>query len=574
MQYQAPDSTSPNAFHLLSGETASMTTFCNYMERMSPNGYSGEDPVLEQDRIRPSVSDEAWKYLKFEAKHDLKSGITQLLAWHLNQHLPHGPWLPSVPDNSTTSDSHMEAKSILESGYQFLKRMEIPLPCQDSQCLRGESIHPCASECSDDSMCTASDYDDALLPIREWTSDCEGKVLYTTSFGSDVKSISITPPKDHCAIAFVSMDSILMKEQNKKKDQDKTMYKGWRLVPIDFSVEKDHSNHDRTSLPRELTWLPKLSPGKLFHPSIRYAIYINDNLPKSPSSEDLLFIRKLMTNDKDKRQQAMVLVSELENRMTPSTTKQDAANPNEGTIRTDAGTRDGVQVGTTTNGQDHTPSSSMSLLDAKQSILRYRGLDSQQTFKQTLQNRILLSQQAILLLNRCEFYPNCQNHHIYKYKLRHWIKTGWIVHDLHSIAAKEFRCDWYKEHTKFQKMEKDEDTKKKSQKKKNGSVSIIDDTYNDFDEVSFAHVMAIKEMEHYSFLEEEDVNDDWVDEYDTPYDMMERSKMDQVPQWISLRTKREHPRSRSYVRMVGTNELVKRRKEWDRYRKYKQNVKV
>ena len=245
MQYRAHDS-SPDSFNILSGEKASMSTFANYMERMSPSGGGsgstsdgngdGDDHVLvEQDIIRPPLSDLAWKYLKFDPKYNLKSGIAQLLAWHLNRHLPYGQWTPTVPDdkNSTTSNiisnsnknnnSNISTKSRTESGYQFLKRMEIPLPCKDDEnrCLRGYRIFPCASECSDESMCRTSGFDTAKSISQRWTKDCSNNVVvYTSSFGSDVTSIGIKAPKNHCAIAFISKDSKLMKEMVKGSNKD------------------------------------------------------------------------------------------------------------------------------------------------------------------------------------------------------------------------------------------------------------------------------------------------------------------------------------------------------------------
>ena len=60
-----------------------------------------------------------------------------------------------------------------------------------------------------------------------------------------------------------------------------------------------------------------------------------------------------------------------------------------------------------------------------------------------------------------------------------------------------------------------------------------------------------------------------MDENDTQYEMMEQSMTGEVPQWVSLRTKRQHQRPKSYVRIVGTSDLVQGRKKWDHYRRVK-----
>ena len=36
---------------------------------------------------------------------------------------------------------------------------------------------------------------------------------------------------------------------------------------------------------------------------------------------------------------------------------------------------------------------------------------------------------------------------IYQFRMNHWIKSRWIVHDLRHEEAKNFRCEWYNEQT-------------------------------------------------------------------------------------------------------------------------------
>jgi len=72
----------------------------------------------------------------------------------------------------------------------------------------------------------------------------------------------------------------------------------------------------------------------------------------------------------------------------------------------------------------------MTIQQAKDKIMEYHGA-VQQKDRQALQRRITFTQQAMLLLNRPEFSTAWQT--TLKYKLRHWVKTKWVVHDVFGI---------------------------------------------------------------------------------------------------------------------------------------------
>jgi hypothetical protein len=55
----------------------------------------------------------------------------------------------------------------------------------------------------------------------------------------------------------------------------------------------------------------------------------------------------------------------------------------------------------------------------------------------------------------------------YRYSMRHWVRTRWVLHDFHLEEARQLRCDWYQEHLQWG---------------------------NDLDQLSFANVMAIREL--------------------------------------------------------------------------------
>jgi hypothetical protein len=55
----------------------------------------------------------------------------------------------------------------------------------------------------------------------------------------------------------------------------------------------------------------------------------------------------------------------------------------------------------------------------------------------------------------------------YRYSMRHWVRTRWVVHDMKLKDSRLLRCDWYQEHVQW------------------GA---------DLDQLSFAHVMAQREL--------------------------------------------------------------------------------
>lgn len=468
MQYRK-DSSSPTSFNIMSGERISVSQLANYISMMARGN--------NFDMIKPPDSDLTLKYLNFEPKVYAKTGIAKLLAWHLNEYHSHGTWYPRLTNE-------VENIRRIESGYQLLKREAIPL-CEGSIfCQRGLKVLPCASECSDDLMCTNTGFDESQS--KTLTKDCRN-VIYTSFYDPNIETIKMKIPISQggtfCNIAFVPQNSKFVMRNPEIKE-----YNGWKIVTIDLN------NDNARGLDKK--WLPKLSPGKLFHPQVRYAIYLQDNLQEAPKLDDILFIKDFMNEDK---KEVMILLSALELNSKDPQTK------------------------------------AMSTLEAKEKISEYRKLKTT-VEKQALHRRMVLYQQVMMILNRCEFSPRC--HQMYKYKLRHWVKTKWIVHDLQSNDAKNLRCDWYKEQTKFD---------------------------DNFDEISFAHVMAEKDIEHFLYLSNDGNNDD----NNRLFEMLERNKNEEMEQWIPVGKKRDDS---NYARIVDTQTMVDRRHIWDRERNDKSKL--
>ena len=68
-----------------------------------------------------------------------------------------------------------------------------------------------------------------------------------------------------------------------------------------------------------------------------------------------------------------------------------------------------------------------------------------------------------------------------KYKLRHWVRSNWVVHDLRAEMGRWIRCEWYQEHTRWG----------------------MDDNGYGLDQLSFAHMMARAEVERRTSTKEQ-----------------------------------------------------------------------
>ena len=516
MQYRNHGS-SPDIFNIISADGMVLPSmFAKMIRNMTMSTPNVEIERIENDRSL--ADDDALQYLSFAPKVNLEEGIAKLFAWHLNRHVPNGAWSPSKNNIEYDTETSVSSNSIFkETGYEFLHKQNVPLCSKDdTYCLRGYHVLPCASECSDTFMCHDTGFDTVIDVTQSLTKNCD-RVLYISSFGQDISTIRLKAPqsadKSFCSIAFVSKNSRLVNRNGQHKSHN-----GWTLVPVDIQGHND-------ILSAEEIWLPKLSPGKLFHKRVHYAIHLQDDLPSSPKLDDMLFILSLMKSGNEdiyetvqNSKDALILLSALETK------------------------KEGKQMESTKT--DKLPSlpetnKIASLDEAKEKILDYRGFN-EATSRRKLQRRIIMSQQAMLLLNRSQFATNPNTS--YKYKLRHWVKTKYVVHNLQLHSAKDLRCDWYKEHIK------------------------ADD---EFDEFSFAHVMAIREIQHFESLREAPpppslVDDNDYDGEDTRIRMLERSANNEIEEWISIgKTKEKMNRGKSLVRIVDTERLVQGRRRWN-----------
>lgn len=425
-----------------------------------------------------------------------QNGIRRLLSWHLDKHVPYG-------SSSDLSDIKPNASVVIakQNGNDYITRQKAALCAQDDlYCLRGKLIYPCMSECASLKQCKASPYDDVKSLSWNATAACD-TVIYTSFLGNVVTSLDKSAPNQTmfskqndgviCSLAFLPKESPIIataisnlthdqfiqmnvtKQKASESNEDRlnrlinetngrVVYKGWTLIYL--SNANDLRKLDHSSL-----WLAALSPKRLFHPSVTHAMYLANITTHSPGVEDILFLKSQMwrpaqsplktlqrIGPKKRGSKELLLESEPERKV-------------------------GLLVGAL---QIAPPDDPLSISPYKFNFpwLEARYAMSIETTGQ-LQKAETLSVQ-----NQREFYerisPLVNNppyrsgyEPVYKYFFYFWAGTRWILHDLQSETSRKFRCDWYQEHSLWE---------------------------NEYDQFSFAHIMARREVERKALRHEPD----------------------------------------------------------------------
>ena len=283
--------------------------------------------------------------LGFKAQVSLEEGLAQTLTWHRDRTFPYGRdpnfeesfearsieskigkslaisrRRASVSSGSSSSGVNNQETETEEKKEEGNEGECSPL---DRECLRGTLVFPCASECRRDEWCTPSAWDDIAILSTRVTTGCDA-VLYTVLLDESTEQIpSATAaalsadslpfvgaglPEDigertqaRCNIAFVSDKSPLV-EMLKSEGEEYVDIDGngsgsgsgagslppllrhgfWTVLPVSTSSSSSwlHAFGGTFSL----EYLPKISPGRFFGSSVRFAVYgaptvLVNNLP-------------------------------------------------------------------------------------------------------------------------------------------------------------------------------------------------------------------------------------------------------------------------------------------------------
>jgi nucleoside-diphosphate-sugar epimerase len=261
-----------------SGVGTTMREIAAHMDRILSRQTLGGDTTPMQTTPTTAIASmaRAKTLLGFQPQVSLRDGLVNLLSWHYDRAFPYGPEKKRLQGISSCS-------------------------AFDKECLHGAPVFPCASECSHETQCTTSYFDDVTSFTMSLTESCE-TVMYTVALDNDLEQIPSSKgplaadKRSHlkgkfCNIAFVSEMSPLVRRLKQKHDypffstvleefrrieettgkKDVLMHGFWNLVPLplpSFAVGDEHT----------LSLLPKLSPGAFFGETTKRAIYCDPNV--------------------------------------------------------------------------------------------------------------------------------------------------------------------------------------------------------------------------------------------------------------------------------------------------------
>ena len=325
---------SPNLMiNVGSGRGSTLRDVAGIMEEHFARSSEGARVVTRSkkgDNVNPSVSiastERAEILLGFTTRVSLEEGIANLLAWHFDRAFPYGG-KPPTPGSVKARASEGETEKIennvknsLTGGHTIADHGIEACSPYDKECLHGAPVFPCASECSHESQCIKSYFDDATHISRSITAGCDA-VLYTVHLGDNVENIpsahtavstdSVPYFDDNgkrCNVAFVSEGSTLVRRLKKEKGLAPFMpvseeflrrinegdgrgaanvlitHGFWTLIPVatpprELSLEAPLESSDGHDDDWDLLQLvPKISPGLFFSGQTKHAIYASPDI--------------------------------------------------------------------------------------------------------------------------------------------------------------------------------------------------------------------------------------------------------------------------------------------------------
>jgi hypothetical protein len=251
----------------------------------------------------------------------------------------------------------------------------------------------------------------------------------------------------------------LLREQKRNGLNGRLLYKGWILIWVKGAT---------TPLPTSDQSLLKLNPGNFFSSDVKKALFVDENFPVSPNLEDVLFLmgevhrpalpgRSVYHKDQDGKKHKYKLQPEPERRavMLLAPLKQRVSHDSKETALADG---QKLTVYTATK------------------YMRYEiGEDANLKEAPARKKQREFYERVPTFLNRVDM--RSPEEPWYRYEMKHWIRTRWVVHDMKLEEGRELRCDWFEEHVQWG---------------------------NELDQLSFAHVMARRELERRMEHEEPD----------------------------------------------------------------------
>ena len=446
MQYRADTATS---FDMSANAAAPLSEVASTALALL-TGTSGGSTTPDIGSSTTSISQASWK-----PQISLREGLLRTLAWHIDRARPYGP------PGGWNKQSIAEVTSAPQTGDDLLLKNSIATcPADDLTCHAASSYLPCASECSTKAQCRASIFDPVRELARNMTEGCDA-LLYTQSLGLDIEDLQLQSQFEDdvepaiCNLAFVAQSSPLVKAVIDKIPNDelvrlgvpsnadfdiqlnklngRLLYRGWILIWVDAG---------ETVAPTDASLL-KLSPGQLFSSDVLYAVFVEENFTVSPTPDDVRFLISQMDRGSTKQRSIWRMI------------KSDDS-PNEKKVKfivpAEHAKRASMLVSQLkfkiSDRSRISQDAKISVMDAVRFMRFEIGLNpTKQKESPAVKLQREFYKRSPTFANGKELRDGLEP--MYKYELKHWVRTRWVVHDLSLEESRDLRCSWYQEHVQW-----------------------------------------------------------------------------------------------------------------------------
>lgn len=280
MQLRPPPSYGPLVINVGSGRRTSVPNLVDIITSLVPEikfkySKSSSKRANKVDIVAHMARSK--EILGWEPTVPLDKGVLKTLGWHFDRLFPQGrKWMGEL-----AGQNKPWWRKIAMAG-------RLGCDLHDVECLRGEPIFPCVSECSHVQQCHPSFWDVAATASRMKSAECHD-VLFTVALNRDLvalPSVEVhvsTKSRSHlpdCSFAFVSDESPLFQRMRSVKTQNadsRVHYEFWTLISVSVSL---YSEEDLA----QMLMVPKLTPKHFFSSMVKMAVYtdpyiILDDLP-------------------------------------------------------------------------------------------------------------------------------------------------------------------------------------------------------------------------------------------------------------------------------------------------------
>jgi len=467
MQYSSTGN-SPTTFNIGSGEMESLSSISDEIQYLTSDDSTmiktdGKSLLsksvidVEQSSAARSASLDSNEYLRWSATTSLQHGVAKLLAWHLDRALPFFPPAPKPDKPDEASEVALFVSKPLD-GEDILSKRSIKacVNSDDPTCLyEPHTALPCASECST-KTCIPSVFDSVISLSRDVTEGCE-VVLYTMSLGADIDSLDLRTVYNDgeefekwgepsvCTMAYIPSDSTLTKNiigkvppaslakmdisaESDLKTKVKVLnghlvHQGWVLIFVDNAIEP---------LTAEDVYLPKITPGLLFHSSVFRALFVDENFNISPTPEDAQFLTSEMARGKVKKR--TVMGPDAKGRTVKYKLPEE---PQRRAVLLVAPMKEHPADGDKIN-----------LRDVTKLMMKEIGLKPNEHEPKEIRAQREYYERAKSLINSFDLrtlLPVARH----KIEIKDFIRSRWVIHDMRLEEAHQLRCEWYREHVKW-----------------------------------------------------------------------------------------------------------------------------